>query len=264
MFTNSSINWCEKDYDYTNYIAEFWNTLSGVFLCISAYYCFVQNRQRNMNKLYYANFLLLIVGLGTMMFHGTLIFFWQLFDEIPMLLIIIEYYNILLNLELTQKIQLFKINNSLLCALPLPIILSYYIYPPLHVIFFQSVITMSVSLIIYTIYNININLHVLFYNSYVNTYVNSYAMMQPPSYFYVYNIRCELLKKYNMYGFGLLMFSLVIWNIDSHFCEHTGYLELHALWHISSALGMYYANEIIYLFIEINTDLQKLEKNLKM
>ena len=35
---NSSINWCEPDYVYFSFIAEFWNSISGLSLIYSSYY----------------------------------------------------------------------------------------------------------------------------------------------------------------------------------------------------------------------------------
>ena len=91
----SSISWCELDYFKSEYIAEYWNTLTGIFLCASSIYAYFKND--GIATLYYSNVLLFIVGIGTMMFHATLVYIWQLLDEIPMLLIVIEYINILLH-----------------------------------------------------------------------------------------------------------------------------------------------------------------------
>jgi hypothetical protein len=41
---SSSINWCEADYVYFNFIAEFWNAISGFFLIYSAYYFKINNK----------------------------------------------------------------------------------------------------------------------------------------------------------------------------------------------------------------------------
>ena len=158
MFTNSSINWCEEDYVHSNYIAEYWNSITGLALCLSAYICYIHNKTYNVYLLYYSNFLLLLVGIGTIMFHGTLIYFWQLLDEIPMILIVIEYYKILtIDIELAKNLNIIKINYKLMYYIIPIIIFSYYIHPLLQVGLFQGSLTIFIISILYTYYMIICN-----------------------------------------------------------------------------------------------------------
>lgn len=281
MFGASSINWCESDYFKSEYIAEYWNTLTGIFLCASSIYAYFKNH--GFSTLYYSNILLFFVGIGTMMFHGTLIYFWQLLDEIPMLLIVIEYYRILTtNILLINYIEIYKLNYRLIYACIPVIILSYYIHPKLQVLLFQGCLFLSILLLLYTCYHININLNKIFYKinpfnyvdiyNYRNTELDiQYQKNRISRKTHVFNNdyiidttnSLDEFKKYvaiknhityhSYQGIYILIFSLFIWNIDNFYCQH--YIELHAIWHITTSIGMYSYNELIRSYIILNKQL---------
>ena len=73
----SSIDWCEHNYTRSSFIAEFWNSLTGLALCISSILFYINNKHiYNLHKFHHikqANNLLFIVGIGTILFHGTLL-----------------------------------------------------------------------------------------------------------------------------------------------------------------------------------------------
>jgi hypothetical protein len=309
MFSNSSINWCEYDYKYSNYIAEFWNTLTGLTLCITGIYLYHINKQQKHYILIWSNILLFIVGIGTILFHGTLIYLWQLFDEIPMLLLVIEYYKLLLDTSFVTRISIFNVNYlKMYCMLPI-IICSYYVHPTLHVLMFQATIIIYITLILYTCYSINIYLNKLFYEShtfhYVENIINSNICVDTDNndntdiddntddiinilklkklrkrikhknitgknkipymnstytvdknnsihMFKIYLKHRTQLRAYSINGMGLLIFSIFIWNIDTHFCDKIEFLKLHAIWHVTTSIGIYYVNEIIKMYIILN------------
>jgi hypothetical protein len=289
MFGASSINWCELDYVKSEIIAEYWNTLTGIFLCISSIYALYNNYRHNITSLEYSNVLLFFVGIGTMLFHGTLIYFWQLWDEIPMMLIVIEYYRIITKeIHLINHINLVKLNYQwMFYSIPI-IILSYYINPKLQVFTFQGSLVCFIMLLIYTCYKLNSILNRIFYQmnrfNYVEvkpikyTNVESETELSHVKYrkkrnvvktsnslvdlidinnslekFKIYSKIRKHLKYHNYQGISLLIFSLVIWNIDNHFCQHN--IELHAIWHITTSIGMYSCNEILKSYILLNKEL---------
>lgn len=287
MFGPSSINWCELDYINSKFIAEYWNTLTGLFLCFSSLYAYHTNDKNNVKNLHYSNKLLFLVGIGTMLFHGTLIYMFQLVDEIPMMLIVIEYYRIIsTEVSFIKYFNIFKINHDIMYHM-IPIIIgSYYVHPTLQVVLFQGSLTVFVVLLIYTYYMMNINLNKLFYNTYQFNYVptavihsknsdsdaelysnknkkrtaskttyyllnDNYTDKNNSIFAFKHYIKIKKHIKYHNYqGTFLLIFSLLIWNIDNHFCQH--YIELHAVWHITTSLGMYSCNEIIKSYIQLN------------
>jgi hypothetical protein len=285
MFGASSLNWCELDYFKSDYIAEYWNTLTGIFLCASSIYAYFKNNGDT--TLYYSNALLFVVGIGTMMFHGTLIYIWQLLDEIPMMLIVIEYYRILTTeLLLINHIQIYTLNYTIIFSFIPVIIASYYIHPKLQVLLFQGGLALTILLLLYTCYHINTNLNNIFYKINPFNYVDefTYPTLNTESEInYTYKKKRTFRKtcytfnnniidttnsldefrkyaklkthiRYHSYqGIYLLIFSLLIWNIDNHYCQH--YIELHAIWHITTSLGMYSCNEIIRSYIILNKQL---------
>lgn len=245
MFSNSSINWCERDYVHSSFIAEYWNTLTGICLCISSLLSYKSNVKHDLHILYYSNFLLFIVGIGTILFHSTLIYIWQLLDEIPMMLIVIEYYRIV-----TQEITLTKTYpfcKSVNAYYVLPcIITSYYIHPKLQVFLFQSILSLFITFLIYTCYFINISL----LKSTLQAEKSFSRNLRPIFTTHAIDLRNNLrynLTNYHYKGICLLLSSLIIWNIDNHYCQH--YIELHAIWHVMTSIGMYYCNEIIKSYI---------------
>jgi dihydroceramidase len=211
MFTPSSVNWCENDYTHSEIIAEYWNTITGIFIIISALYNFYQNKRKSVWELYFSNFLLLLVGVGTMLFHGTLFYIYQLLDEVPMILLIIEYY------KLVDKdtVYLPKLYSSI------PVIVgSYYVHPDYQVILFQSFIVTGVVLL-------------AFHFSYFTK---------------KYNIDLQELPII----LTITIFSTIIWSIDKHYCNYVVHLNLHAIWHITTAIGMIFTNKFMTVVVARN------------
>src|SRR5258706_3964253 len=85
---DSTIDWCEPNYIITVYIAEFFNTISSLPMVLWAFLGFFLTRKYvNCESRFSFAFLMLgLVGLGSVAFHGTLRYHYQLLDEIPMLL----------------------------------------------------------------------------------------------------------------------------------------------------------------------------------
>ena len=82
----ASIDWCEQNYAITPWIAEFWNTLSSLAM-VAAGMVGVATR-RFAGEIRVAFGLLVLVGLGSIAFHGTLRFGLQMLDELPMLYLV--------------------------------------------------------------------------------------------------------------------------------------------------------------------------------
>ncbi|KAG9061470.1 Alkaline ceramidase 3 [Linnemannia hyalina] len=83
--STSSVDWCENNYVVSFYIAEFWNTISNAACfaaAVIAYHFFPGVKEARFRYLFGTLFL---VGVGSMLFHGTLRHKMQLLDELPML-----------------------------------------------------------------------------------------------------------------------------------------------------------------------------------
>ena len=83
---SSTINWCETNYEVNHYIAEFWNTITNLGFILPSIYGMRNCHKLNIEARYtYSFILLLLVGVGSWMFHMTLRYEMQLLDEIPMM-----------------------------------------------------------------------------------------------------------------------------------------------------------------------------------
>ncbi|CAE6926861.1 Acer3 [Symbiodinium natans] len=80
----ASVNWCERDYVVSFYIAEFANSVTS--LCLVATGIYGIHAHVNLVELRYllAFFSFVVIGLGSFAFHGTLLRSMQLLDEVPM------------------------------------------------------------------------------------------------------------------------------------------------------------------------------------
>jgi dihydroceramidase len=82
----SSIDWCEENYIISNYIAEFYNTLSNLLfiaLASAGVYRTIKNKVDIGYVLGYIS--VILVGIGSWLFHQTLVYEMQLMDELPMI-----------------------------------------------------------------------------------------------------------------------------------------------------------------------------------
>jgi len=83
--TTATLDWCEQNYEVSWYIAEFWNTVTNLSMIIPPIWGIHKCLQRGLETRYLVGFLaLLLVGIGSTMFHMTLQWSMQLLDEIPM------------------------------------------------------------------------------------------------------------------------------------------------------------------------------------
>ncbi|KAJ1503996.1 Alkaline ceramidase 3 [Coelomomyces lativittatus] len=82
----ASIDWCESNYAVTYYIAEFFNAISNIFPIVSGIFLSLKAKRLNVGAQYvYSALCLCLVGLGSFLFHGTLLFQAQMLDELPMI-----------------------------------------------------------------------------------------------------------------------------------------------------------------------------------
>lgn len=275
----SSISWCESNYVNSEYIAEYWNTLTGICLSISGIVFYMNNRslfsdlKPNFTRI---TLLLVFVGIGTMLFHGTLYYPFQLLDELPMLMLANEYLILLISLETTQKCiseqSIVHFRNILVYSysfIPF-IIYSYFLHPTLQIICFHITLKVSEISVIFILYRLSHSLNQLVYSK---IYTNQEKMKvdraknrMSNSLYYLKNEnrRTEsallhivqndiktyiqlrrLLTKTIKVGLYVYSCSISIWCIENMFCKYIQPLQLHAFWHILSSVGIYYLNTIM-------------------
>jgi len=84
---SANVDWCEVNYSHTRYIAEFYNTLSSLPMIWMGLIGVIECRRLQLPRQYALSFFaLLIVGVGSVLFHSTLSYSAQLADELPMIL----------------------------------------------------------------------------------------------------------------------------------------------------------------------------------
>ena len=106
-----SINFCEDKYVVSNYIAEYYNTMSALSYIIVGL-IFSRTRLKRLSKI------IMMLGVGTALLHSTLRFYGQWLDEVSML--VLSFYII----KEVRWLRFKKITNELYLF---PLILPYFI-----------------------------------------------------------------------------------------------------------------------------------------
>ena len=272
---NSTVDWCEKNFAMYDNIAEFWNTITGLAIVFSTV-LFQYNNSTIIStfssKHYFSNVhkSLLVVGVGTMLFHSTLLYVYQLLDELPMLLVALQYTKLLLSLETTQTVfditrlqQIQKVVNhvnTMLMVIPF----TYFVHPKLQIMSFHVTLKVMEGTLIYMLYTISRNFNRIFYLHVFDKYKNETVMKledirhKQVSYIknqYAYmNIKKETdaffmaksdISRYTRIGVLFYSSSVVLWTIENLFCDQVEWLQLHAVWHVLSSVGIYQLNQIM-------------------
>jgi len=82
----ANIDWCEPNYAVTPFVAEFWNTLSSFVLSIYGFYGVWSCIKFRLDySIFWTHMILVVTGIGSAAFHGTLLYSCQLSDELPMI-----------------------------------------------------------------------------------------------------------------------------------------------------------------------------------
>ena len=82
----ASVDWCEGNYVVSFYVAEFFNTLTSIPVALMGLFMLRQAMQgKRGTPLHAAAFIMMIIGMGSTLFHGTLLRGGQLLDELPMM-----------------------------------------------------------------------------------------------------------------------------------------------------------------------------------
>ncbi|CEO99199.1 hypothetical protein PBRA_001105 [Plasmodiophora brassicae] len=91
----ASVNWCEDDYVFTPYVAEFANSLSSLAMCVVGI-CGARLHRRAPLPFQCVFASIILVGIGSALFHATLMYEMQMLDELPMLFVVAALLDILL------------------------------------------------------------------------------------------------------------------------------------------------------------------------
>ncbi|KNE66450.1 hypothetical protein AMAG_11587 [Allomyces macrogynus ATCC 38327] len=84
--TDALVDWCEANFHVVWFVAEFWNTVSNLWIVafgiLGMLYCRWYSYEPRFTVAYFS---IVLVGVGSSLFHGSLTYHMQLLDELPML-----------------------------------------------------------------------------------------------------------------------------------------------------------------------------------
>lgn len=186
-----SVRFCENKYNVSNYIAEYYNTMSALSYIIVGL-LFYKTKLRKLSKI------IILLGIGTALLHSTLRFYGQWLDEISML--ILSFYIIQ---ELRQRRFGIKTNELYVLLLIFP----YFLFERYFSYFF--ILFSSLQVYTYTITRRN------------------YDECTREVYY--------LIKAYSI----ILVLSSICWLGDQLFCDYVQDYQLHAIWHVGTALSLF-------------------------
>ncbi|XP_028405611.1 alkaline ceramidase 3-like [Dendronephthya gigantea] len=236
----STLDWCEENYLVTEYVAEFWNTITNYFMVVPPLLAMLRCYQLGYDTRFLLSFLSFMgIGIGSTLFHATLQYKMQLLDELPM----IYCTNIMLYCVLACDNEPRKKNFGLKIFLMMFSIIVTVIYIVfVNPLIFQWVYGLSVAFLI------------------VST-VSSARKHKVSQKYSSWALLC--------YGIGF-----ILWNIDNVFCTRVRYFrglipwpfdalgQLHGWWHCLAAFGGYF--QILYtidLRLKCLKDKRKSEQN---
>ncbi len=82
----ANYDWCEVNYNVTEYVAEFFNAMSSITIVLAGVYFYSLSCKYTYGlRFKIAGAITSVVGVGSMAFHGTLQRWGQVLDEVPML-----------------------------------------------------------------------------------------------------------------------------------------------------------------------------------
>ncbi|XP_010257411.1 PREDICTED: alkaline ceramidase 3-like [Nelumbo nucifera] len=148
----STTEWCEKNYVYSSYIAEFYNTISNIPSVLLAFIGLInalgQRFEKRFSVLHISN---MALAIGSMLYHATLQHVQQQSDETPMVWEMLLYIYILYSPDWHYRSTMptflflygavfaiahshvrfgigFKLHYGMLCLLCIPRMYKYYIH----------------------------------------------------------------------------------------------------------------------------------------
>lgn len=219
-YPDANMNWCEEDYVVTKYIAEFWNTISSFFIIVMGLHgvlVYWNNEQKYWDRRHSVIFsLIMVVGIGSTIFHATLRQAGQILDELPM--VWGNHALIYSTLRLREQGQ----SSWILCALLLSCFIHTVVYAYFH-----------------------------WHNLFLMMYGLGFAFQM----FLFWRQMVEGLERgiYPLTWFCIYMFvgfhfgALILWVIEMLFCESVRRFQLHAFWHLGAGLGQYYWNLVLVI-----------------
>jgi len=208
----SAVDWCESNYTWNYYVAEFFNTITSLPAFFLALHGLYLAYKYGYNKRFFVmNLMMGMVGLGSAAFHGTLLYTGQILDELPMVYASLSFLYAILEMDGNEKGPVYKYSA--------PILISYctvftgvYLYLPDFFIFFLVGYIVGILTLVYRA---------------------SLLYRRPTTLFHQ---KFFIVLSTGLYIGGWLFF----WIPEILFCDKLQALNFHSLWHVTSTLGAFF------------------------
>ncbi|XP_044478735.1 alkaline ceramidase-like [Mangifera indica] len=210
----TSTDWCEKNYVYSSYVAELFNTISnvpGILLALIGLINALRQRfEKRFSVLHISN---MILAIGSMLYHATLQHVQRQGDETPMVWEILLYIYILYSPDWHYR-----------STMPTFLFLYGAAFAIIHALFR---------------FGIGFKVH----------YIILCLLCIPRMYKYYIHTADVSAKRLAKLYVGTIILGSLCWLFDRLFCEKvsTWYLnpQGHALWHIIMSFNSYFANTFL-------------------
>eukprot|EP00026_Physarum_polycephalum_P015166 Phypoly_transcript_15790.p1 GENE.Phypoly_transcript_15790~~Phypoly_transcript_15790.p1 ORF type:complete len:300 (+),score=19.99 Phypoly_transcript_15790:113-901(+) len=211
----ASLDWCEVNYYYTPYVAEFWNSLSSLWLVVIAFFGLIKGRNLDIQLPVQLSYVILgVVGIGSTLFHATLLYSCQLLDELPMIYGTLIFLYTIFEFEKDSTVNRLFVPLLTLIGVSITLLmLTHSENPQLHQIAYAILVFMLIFRSLY-----------ITYKSPIST--QERANFQ---FFLIYSIA--------VFGSGY-----VSWITERKLCSN-GYVipwvQLHSFWHLLTGTGTF-------------------------
>lgn len=205
----ASEDWCEANYVYTQYVAEFWNVVSSIPIVLTGIFGVWAALTYGYRKRFLVpSMLTILVGVGSISFHGTLQYWGQALDELAMVWCVtaMVYFTIDNHGDKQRTRPWIAWALAVFAAL----FTAFYWYAK-EGPFFVCFVVLFASMSVYVMWG-------------------SYQL----------HTRTTCLPLRRLYFLGNITWALsflVFWLPDKLLCSHTQGYQLHAVFHVLSALA---------------------------
>jgi len=220
----SALDWCEPNYTWSFYIAEFFNTITSLPAAFLAFYGLYLTYKYGYDKRFIlVNAMVAMVGLGSAAFHGTLLYTGQIFDELPMVYTSLSFLYVVLEMESKDKPVYKYLAPLMLCYSAL--FTAVYLYLPSFFIFFLVGYILGILTLVYRC---------------------SVIFRKPDT---LKHQKIFIVSSVSLYIGGWLFF----WVPEVAFCDTLQSYNFHAWWHVTSTLGAF----VLVLFATFQRELHR-------